>query len=207
MSDVTLSVIIPLYREGRHLAESLGVIRRHLDALNETYEFCLVDDGSDDDTWQVINTLSQSMPQLRAIRFSRNFGKEAALAAGLEISRGRAMIIMDGDLQHPPELIPRMVGLWTEGNEIVDAVKSERGRESALYKFLATAFNALMCRLSGFDLHGASDFKLLDRRAADAWLRLRENRTFYRGITEWIGFRHARLPFVVPSRADGKSAW
>jgi glycosyltransferase involved in cell wall biosynthesis len=204
----TLSLVIPLYCEGGHLRESVSEIHRNMESCGKSYEVVLVDDGSHDSTWDTITSLAGEYSSIRAFRFSRNFGKEAAMSAGIELARGRAVIVMDGDLQHPPELIPEMVRLWEEeGYHVVDTVKASRGSEALWYRLSARLFGACMSRMSGFDLSGASDFKLLDRRVVDAWLQMRETLTFYRGMTEWLGFRHARLPMHVAARRQGASSW
>ena len=152
-------------------------------------------------------SLKRTVPSVSS-RFHRNFGKEAAVFAGLEHCTGDAVVVMDGDLQHPPEVIGQMVKLWLEGGyEIVDAVKEYRGTESALYKAASLFFNSLMSGLTGFPMHNASDFKLLDRSAVDALLRCRERTRFFRGLTEWIGFRHTSLTFCVHERTAGKRSW
>lgn len=203
-----LSVVIPLNCEGSHLRASLTTVRRHLVGLNVPYELVLVDDGSTDDTWQVIRGLCRELPEVRALRLSRNFGKEAALSAGLEAARGDAVIVMDGDLQHPPDVIPEMVRLWSEeGIDVVDAVKQQRAAERLPRRCGSRLFSFLMRKLSGFDLSGASDFKLLDRKVVDAWLRMEERQLFYRGMIEWLGFSHARIPFEVDRRTGGTSGW
>lgn len=203
-----LSIVIPLNCEGSHLRASLATVRRHLQTVGLPYEFVLVDDGSTDGTWEVIRGLCDEFPQVRALRLSRNFGKEAALSAGLEAARGDAVIVIDGDLQHPPGLIPEMVRLWSEeGIDVVDAVKQQRAAELLPRRCGSRLFSFLMRKLSGFDLSGASDFKLLDRKVVDAWLRLEERQLFYRGMIEWLGFSHARIPFEVDQRTGGASRW
>jgi glycosyltransferase involved in cell wall biosynthesis len=147
-------------------------------------------------------------PDLRAIRLSRNFGKELALCAGLERARGNAVIVMDGDGQHPPSLLPLMIETWrTSGADIIEAVKRRRGRESLTSKFGALTFYVILNKLSGFDLKGASDFKLIDRRVLDTWLAMRERNVFFRGMTAWMGFRTIQIPFEVGPRRAGKSGW
>ncbi len=212
MSDVLqkphlLSVVVPLYREGLHLAASVRQIVQALDSLGMDYEVILVDDGSADDTWQVITDQSRCFPAIKGIRLSRNFGKEAALAAGLEQARGDAIVVMDGDLQHPPTLIPTMVQCWKGGAEVVEAVKQHRGSESLYSKLRAQIFYAIFTRLAGYDLRGASDFKLMDRRVLDAWRSMGERNLFFRGMNAWLGFRRVQLPFDVPTRAGGESSW
>lgn len=209
LSDLpTLSVVIPVYGEGPNLDRLLTELERQLTAIGERYELVFVDDGSTDDTWQVLTAARQRYPDLRALRLSRNFGKEAALCAGLEAARGQAVVVMDADLQHPPHMLPQMVRLWKVGDaDVVEAVKESRGRESLTNKVGARVFYTLISRLSGYNLEGASDFKLLDRRVVEAWQRLGERDVFFRGMTAWLGFRHAQLPFVVPERVGGSSRW
>lgn len=202
-----LSVVIPLYREGQHLAETLKETLASLGTLDMDYELILVDDGSPDDTWQVIADQSRRYLSVKGIRLSRNFGKEAALAAGLEQATGDAIVVMDGDLQHPPTLIPAMVKHWKEGAEVVEAVKQHRGTESHYSKLRAQLFYAIFTRLAGYDLRGASDFKLMDRRVLDAWRGMGERNLFFRGMNAWLGFRRVQLPFNVPARAGGESSW
>ncbi len=202
-----LSVIIPLYREGSHLADTLKEIILVLDTLDAGYEVVLVDDGSPDDTWQAIKTQSEHYPSVKGIRLSRNFGKESALAAGLEHASGNAVLVMDGDLQHPPALIPLMVKAWQEGADVVEAIKQHRGRESSYSKARAQIFYRIFTRLTGYDLHGASDFKLMDCRVLEAWRRMGERNLFFRGMNAWLGFKRIQIPFDVPERVDGESGW
>lgn len=202
-----LSVVVPLYREGLHLATTVRALVEVLGTLDLGYEVILVDDGSSDDTWTVIADQSRLLPCVTGIRLSRNFGKEAALAAGLEQARGDAIVVMDGDLQHPPTLIPRMVQCWRDGAEVVEAVKQHRGTESAYSRIRANIFYAIFSRLAGYDLRGASDFKLMDRRVLGAWRGMGERNLFFRGMSAWLGFKRAQLPFDVPDRVGGESNW
>jgi len=202
------SVVIPLYREGSILEKTIEKIHATLESLNEVFEIILVDDGSTDNTWSKIEHLSKRFIMVRAVRFSRNFGKESALCAGMEMSKGDAVIVMDGDLQHPPELIPEMVRLWRETQaDVIEALKENRGTESLTNKIGATLFYALLNTLSAYDLKGATDYKLMDRRVVDAWLKLGERSLFFRGMISWLGFRRVQIPFVVQNRPDGQSQW
>jgi len=209
MDDVSLiSVVIPLYNEGSHLRELLSDLKSALEQAGCRFEVVLVDDGSSDDTWTKIKDEARMYPDLRAIRLSRNFGKELALCAGLERARGNAVIVMDGDGQHPPSLLALMIETWrTSGADIIEAVKRRRGRESLTSKFGALTFYVILNKLSGFDLKGASDFKLIDRRVLDRWLTMRERNVFFRGMTAWMGFRTIQVPFEVGPRRAGKSGW
>ena len=207
MKPAIISVVIPIYNEGPFIEASIRSIQAILFNHNIAYQFVLIDDGSHDETWQVLQKLAHNLPGIKALKLSRNFGKEAALCAGLEAADGDASLVMDADLQHPPVLIPEMVRLWQEGYDVVEGVKSERGSESALYRLGARLFYNTFNRLSGFDLRAASDFKLMDRKVVDAWRRLPEKDTFFRGMSAWVGFNRYRLDFVVDKRIAGNSKW
>jgi dolichol-phosphate mannosyltransferase len=187
------------------IEESVPAVVELMSGTGRSFEIVCVDDGSTDDTPTILGAMFAADPRLVPVRFSRNFGKEAALAAGLEVARGRAVVILDADLQHPPGLIPEMLQRWDEGFEVVDAVKVERGRESWLYKAAAGAFNVLMGNAIGHDLRGSSDFKLLDRQVVDALLGCPERSRFFRGLVAWAGFRVAQVRFEVAERAGGRS--
>src|SRR5262249_54128647 len=151
-----------------------------------------------DETWPTLRRLAAAEPRVRAFRLSRQFGKEAALCAGLAEAHGRATVVMDSDLQHPPSLLPQMVRLWRdEGYDVVEAVKADRGCESRTSGIAAGLFYKVFHHLSGIPLEGASDFKLLDRKVLDAWGRMPERNLFFRGMSAWTGFRRARIPLVV----------
>jgi len=203
-----LSVVMPVFGEGVHLPAFLAAVRTSLDQCNLPYELVLVDDGSPDDTWQTITVEAKSCHALRGLRLSRNFGKESALCAGLEHARGDAVIVMDADGQHPPSLIPDMVRMWqSSGADIVEAVKRRRGRESLSSKIGAQLFYFILNKLSGFHFKGASDFKLMNRKAVDAWLKMHERNVFFRGMTVWMGFTTVQIPFEVVPRSAGRSTW
>ncbi|MDQ3257304.1 MAG: glycosyltransferase family 2 protein [Acidobacteriota bacterium] len=203
-----LSVVMPLYREGSHLRTVLAAVRDALATVNVRYEFVLVDDGSSDDTWAVITEEAKTCQMLRAARLSRNFGKESALCAGLELARGDAVVVMDGDGQHLPSLLPEMVRIWREtGADIVEATKVTRGPESPFDKLSAGLFYLIWNKLSGFELRGASDFKLMNRRTVNAWLQMEERNVFFRGMTAWLGFIRVQIPFEVQGRVGGQTEW
>lgn len=203
-----VSIVLPVYCESATIGSLLGDIRSKLSGLGIEYEFVLVDDGSTDSTWAEIEKLQKEYSMLRAARLSRNFGKDLALCAGLEMARGDAVVVMDGDGQHPPSLLPEMIRLWLDTDvEIVEGVKTHRGKETVFNKISAGIFYMMWNKLSGFELRGASDYKLLDRRAVDAYLRMNERHVFFRGMTAWLGFRTAQLPFEVAERTGGRSGW
>ena len=203
----TLSIVIPLYQEAGNFAETLQTIIYIIKSLQVTYEIILIDDGSTDHTWQVIVCQHQQNECVKGLRLSRNFGKESALAAGLEYANGQAIIVMDGDMQHPPSLIPAMYNFWREGLDIVEAVKQSRGKENVLSRIQAKLFYQVFSRMSGYDLQGASDFKLIDRRVLEAWSSMSERNLFFRGMNAWLGFKRVKIPFDVNDRVGGKSSW
>lgn len=201
-----LSVVIPLYCEALHIATLLSKVQDSLKFLNDTYEIILVDDGSPDNSWEIIKEETLKLPMIRALKLSRNFGKESAICAGLERASGKAVIVMDGDLQHPPELIPKMVALWQDGKaDIVDAIKVDRGDELYINKIGAGFFYAALKKFSGYDLTNLTDYKLMDAQVVAAWLKMGERNLFFRGMSAWIGFRHAQIPFEVQKRGSGRS--
>jgi glycosyltransferase involved in cell wall biosynthesis len=208
LSTSLISIVIPLYNEGSHLSALLSDLKTALQQTGCPFELILVDDGSPDDTWERIKDEARTLPSLRAVRLSRNFGKELALCAGLERARGDAVVVMDGDGQHPPSLLPVMVEKWrTSGADIVQAVKTKRGSESLTGKLGALLFYLFLNTLSGFELKGASDFKLMNRKVAVTWLAMRERNVFFRGMTAWMGFTTVQIPFEVVARRGGKSSW
>lgn len=203
-----LSVVIPAFNEASHLEASLHEIRRHAGGLDMSYELIVVDDGSHDATWSVLLRLAHAIPELRALSLARNFGKEAAIRAGLEIAAGHAVVVMDADLQHPPELLPEMVLLWrTQNFRVVSAVKHRRGDETLLNRLAAKSFYRVFSRLTGTALNASADYKLLDRVVVDDYLALPERSTFFRGLVPWLGHTEATVPFVVPERVGGQSKW
>ena len=204
----TLSIVSPVYCEGKFIAVFLDVLEKVLQELGDSYEIILVDDGSPDDSWEHLCHAAASRPAVRCLRLSRNFGKEAALAAGLDAACGDAVITLDSDLQHPPAFIPAMVAAWKDGAaDIVEARKERRQAESGLDRLLANSFYRIFCWISSFDLSGASDFKLLDRKVVEAWKSLPERKVFYRGMTHWLGFSRICLPFVPAPRESGGTKW
>lgn len=202
-----LSVILPAYNERENIALASRRVPAVLEAAGIPFELIFVCDGSTDGTWQAICEAAQADARVRGVCFSRNFGKEAALFAGLQEASGACCVTMDCDLQHPPEHIPEMYRLWQEGSEVVEAVKADRGREHPAYGFCARCFYNLISRASGIDMARSSDFKLLDRKVVDALLDMPERNTFYRALSSWVGFRTAQIPFEVQERTQGRSKW
>ena len=207
-NNPVLSIVIPLYCEGQNLKILLSQVYQILENLNISYEIILIDDCSIDNTWALIEEETRKYPTLQGLKLSKNFGKEAALCAGIEHSKGSAVLTLDGDLQHPPEIIPEMVRKWMESDaDIVEAVKESRGKESLVNKVGAVLFYTIMNKLSGYDLSNASDFKLMDRKVIDAWLKMGEQSMFYRGMSAWLGFKRVAIPFKVQERISGITGW
>lgn len=203
-----VSVVVPALNEEAGIAGALRQIRASTLETGLPLQIIAIDDGSTDGTWAALQSLAPEMPELHAIRLSRNFGKEAAIAAGLDAARGDATLVLDADLQHPPSLIPEMVRRWRdEGWDVVEAVKSYRGVESWWQRRVRRAFYEAAGALTGYRLQDASDFKLLDRRVVDAWRRFGERATFFRGLVAWLGFRRTQVPFDVAPRAAGDTRW
>lgn len=208
MNSYLISIVIPTYNEEQQIYGNVLAIHALLHKHGIHHEFVLVDDGSKDNTWGELKRVNHAIPSVHLVKLSRNFGKESALCAGLDAMRGNACIVMDSDLQHPPELIPEMVRLWREeGYEVVEGAKTARGNESRINKLGALFFYKLLQKTSGFDLNRASDFKLLDGKVVDAWKRMGERNTFFRAMSAWVGFKRIQVPFVVADRAGGNSKW
>lgn len=202
-----LSVVIPAYNERENIPAAAKEIGYVAGKLTDEYELIFVDDGSKDGSWDIICGLSEQDKHIRGLRFSRNFGKESAIFAGLKEAVGDAVAVIDCDLQHPPALLSRMYQKWQDGAEVVEAVKSSRGKENIFYKMFAGMFYHIMKKSSGIDLDRTSDYKLMDRKVVDALNELPERQTFFRALSGWVGFKSERVEFDVAPRNAGKSKW
>ena len=166
-----LSVVMPAHNEAAGIANSLDVLSNTLDSCGMEWEIIVIDDGSSDETFHELRELAQSVSHIKGIQLSRNFGKEAALLAGLRAANGCVVVTIDADLQHPPQLIPQMIDAWQNGAKVVDAVKSSRENDGAFARARARFFNAMLSKLGGINLQNASDYKLLDRTIVDTIAR------------------------------------
>jgi len=202
-----LSIVLPAYNEEQNIANTSKVLSELLEENGIDYELVFISDGSMDGTFREIQKAAQTNPRVKGAEFSRNFGKEAGIFAGLELTSGDAVIVMDCDLQHPPQMIPKMWRLWQEGAEIVEGIKSSRGRESIFYKLSAGLFYKIMSRLIKMDMSASSDFKLLDRKVVNVLLELPERNTFFRALSFWAGFNTVSLEYEVQERQFGTSKW
>ena len=204
----TITVVVPLHNEEGNLDVLAERLRAVLDHASEDYSILFVDDGSRDGTLAKLRRLAQVDPRIGAVALSRNFGKEAAIAAGLRHARGDAVILMDADLQHPPETIPQFLAAWRAGSEIVFGLRQDRVGESRSRTNLSKLFYRLFERVSDLQIpEGSTDFLLLDRKAVDAMNALGERSRFSKGLYSWIGFRSTYVAFAVGRRHRGQSHW
>jgi len=203
-----LSVVVPALNETDNLPVLHERLVRVLDELGASYEIIFVDDGSTDGTWDCIERLAEDDEAVSGIRFSRNFGHQSALMAGLDFARGDAIITMDADLQHPPEMIPVLVHKWQEGATIVNTVREYSEKTGFFKKLSANMFYWLINKLSDIKLvPNAADFRLMDRKAVDALSALNERTFFLRGLVQWIGFSHVEVPFEASDRYAGETKY
>ena len=202
-----LSVIIPAYNEEKLISKTASVIDGILCGANIDHELMFVNDGSRDGTWSEIEKQASIYNTVRGVCFSRNFGKESAIFAGIAQCRGDCAVVIDCDLQHPPEKIVEMYRLWEQGYEVVEGVKTDRGRESGFHRFAARSFYEIMSNAVGFDMSRASDFKLLDRKAINVLLNMNEKNAFFRALSSWIGFKSTQVEYEVRDREEGESKW
>ena len=202
-----LSVVIPAFNEQEMVPAAAGQIDGILSRAGIPHELIFIDDGSRDATWAEIRAESEHRDTVRGVHFSRNFRKEAAIFAGLQAADGDCVAVIDCDLQHPPEKLVEMYRLWEQGVEVVEGVKTDRGEESMAHGVAAKTFYRLISEATHIDMTRASDFKLLDRKAVNVLLSMREKRAFFRALSSWIGFRTAEVPYEVRERAAGESKW
>lgn len=204
----TLSIVVPVYNEEESIGPFIKAMHEALRSEPCEFELLFVNDGSTDGTLAALLTSSERLANVRIVNLSRNFGKEAAVSAGLEHSRGDAVIPIDVDLQDPPDLIPKLVQYWREGYDVVYAVRSDRKSDAALKRIPAAWFYRLFNRLAHIQIpENAGDFRLLDRRVVEVLRRLPERTRFMKGLFAWVGFRSMGVPYARRTRASGKSKW
>jgi dolichol-phosphate mannosyltransferase len=204
---MVLSVVSPIFNERDSVEELWRRLTLALAPLGD-YEIVLVDDGSTDGSWEVLRNLAARDERLRLLRLSRNFGHQVALTAGLDAARGEAVVLIDADLQDPPEVIPELVARWEEGFDVVYAVRERRDGESRLRLLAIGAFYRLFRRMAATDIPAdTGDFRLLSRRAVDSLARMPERARYLRGMTSWIGFRQIGVTYRRDSRFAGASKY
>jgi len=203
-----LSIVIPILNESQTLLLNLSEISKNVSRITSDFEIILVDDGSSDDSWTIISEMSRSDPRFSGIRFSRNYGKESAIFAGLERTNGNHILVMDSDLQHPPSAIPDMVKHYLENDlDVLDGVKRSRAKESTFYRIAAASFYNMFAKFCGMDLRRSSDFKILSRQVVNDLVRLNEYSLFFRGLSAWVGFKHGCYEFDVDDRKADVTKW
>ena len=202
-----LSIVIPAYNEEKMIWKTTEVVSGIMEREKIPFELVFVNDGSRDQTWEMIEKAAEKNTHVTGIRFSRNFGKESAIFAGLANAEGDCIAVMDCDLQHPPETLVEMYHLWEQGYEVVEGVKRSRGKESVLHRASAGMFYKIMSKAVQIDMSRASDFKLMDRKAVEALLSMPERNAFFRALSSWVGYRTTSVEFDVQERTEGESKW
>jgi len=206
--NVFISLVIPVFKEEDVIMLTLNEATRVLETITQDYEIVAVDDGSTDKTFTRVMEAHQANHRIKGLRFSRNFGKEAAMLAGMARARGKVVVTMDGDLQHPPGLIPEMVEKWRKGAQIVHGVKQTRQYGGLFHRTSARLFYGLFSKIAGFKIDNSSDFKLLDAQMASLLVRdFPEQQRFLRGLSCWVGYRQESVTFEVSERPVGESSW
>ena len=202
-----LSIILPSYNEEKMILTATERVGAIMKEAGIDYELLFVDDGSKDQTWAMIQQAAEQDEHVVGLHFSRNFGKEAAMFAGLEKARGDCCAVIDCDLQHPPEKLVEMYRLWEQGYEVIEGVKEDRGQESTFHRFAANSFYGLISKATGMDMSSSSDFKLLDRKVVDALNAMPERNVFFRALSYWVGYKQASVSYCVQERTAGESKW
>ena len=205
--DKMLSVVLPAYNEEQMIKKTAQVVGDLLEKEQIPYELVFVNDGSKDHTWEKILELKEERAHIKGVCFSRNFGKEGAVFAGIAQAEGDCIAVMDCDLQHPPETLIKMYRLWEDGYQVIEGVKASRGRERFIHKMFAKTFYSIISDATGIDMSRASDFKLMDRQAAEEFLKLPERNVFFRALSSWVGFKTTYVEFDVQEREAGESKW
>ena len=202
-----LSIVVPAYNEEAMIPQAAEALDIVLSSAGINYQILFVDDGSSDHTWNEIVTMAKTDARIMGIRFSRNFGKESAILAGLAKATGDVVAVMDCDLQHPPETLIEMYQKWKEGYQVIEGIKTTRGKESALHSKCARLFYHIMSKSTGYDMENTSDFKMLDRKAVDSILSMPERNMFFRAASSWVGYKTTSVEFEVQERVAGTSKW
>ncbi len=206
--EILLSIVVPAFNEEEVLPEFYRRITDMADGIDTAVELIFINDGSTDHTLGLLQELKAGDPRVAILDLSRNFGKEIAMTAGLDHAHGDAVVVIDADLQDPPELIPEMLRQWQQGYDVVYAKRTSRAGESAMKKFTAHVFYRLIRRISRVDIpQDTGDFRLLSRRAVDALVGLREQHRFMKGLFAWVGYPQKAILYERDARFDGETKW
>ena len=207
-NGIELSIVIPAYYEEGNLKYLYDEVVKSIDQIKINWELIIVDDGSTDKTWEEVSKLNKSDSRVKGIKFCRNFGHQYALFAGLNFASGEAVITMDADLQHPPEIIPKLLEEWKKGYKIVNTIRIDHETTKFSKRFTSKWFYKVFSYLSGVNLkNGMADFRLLDKRVVQEFLKLRESGIFLRGLVEWLGFTTTNVKFKSRERLHGKTKY
>lgn len=208
MAQPMYSIVAPVFNEAETLPHFYKCIVEVMEGLSDPFELILINDGSRDDSYRIMQELHSQDPRVRAIDFSRNFGHQIAISAGLDYARGQAVIILDSDLQDPPETIPTLIARWKDGAEVVYAQRSKRKGETQFKLLTAAAFYRLITRITSVNIpRNTGDFRLLDRRVVDALVKMREQHRFMRGLSAWVGFRQEAVLYERQERFAGETKY
>jgi len=203
-----ISIVVPVFNEESNLQELLRRVKETMGTIGIPYEIVFVDDGSHDRTVEIISEEMASNDMVRLVQFSRNFGHQVAVTAGLDFAQGDAVVVMDADMQDPPELIPEMISKWSDGYDVVYAVRNKRDHESWFMTSMRSVYYRLLKAVGDVDVPvDAGDFRLIDRQALTALNQLRENNRYVRGLCAWVGFRQVAVPYERPARFAGESKY
>lgn len=206
--EPAFSVIAPVFNEAETLPHFYQRVAAVMEGMGEPFEIVLVNDGSRDDSYFVMRGLHEQDSRVRVVNFSRNFGHQIAISAGLDFARGRAVIIIDSDLQDPPEVIPELIARWREGAEVVYAQRAKRSGETRFKLFTAAAFYRIIGRITSVSIpRDTGDFRLLDRTVVDAIVTMREHHRFMRGLSAWVGFRQEAVQYDRHERFAGSTKY
>lgn len=203
----TVSLIVPCYNEEKNIEPFYDAILNVFEELEEDFELLFVNDGSKDNTLAKIRELNSKDKRVKGVSFARNFGKEAGLFAGIRNVTGDCAVILDADLQHPPIVIKEMISKWKEGYEVVEGVKTDRGKESLIHKIFCKVFYGMISKAVGMDMKNSSDYKLLDIKVVAELAKLKERNTFFRALSFWVGFNKTTVYYEVAERNAGESKW
>lgn len=207
-AEPLIAIVAPFRDEAQCLPIFIESLRKNLESLTQDYEIILIDDGSVDNGWEILIENSTTDPRIKGIRFNRRFGKENAIRAGLAAVSAQTTIVMDADMQHPPDLIPEMFRIWnTEKVKVVDAVKKRSSGRNFFFKVSSSILYYVLNKQTGLSFENRSDFKLLDREVVDCINSLPERITFFRGIVSWLGYPTTEILFEVGNRISGKPSW
>lgn len=208
IEELTYSIVAPIYNEEETLPSFYQRVVAVMESLGQPFELILVNDGSRDGSYRIMQQLHRADPRVRALDFSRNFGHQIAISAGLDYAHGQAVIIIDSDLQDPPEVIPELIARWQDGAEVVYAQRAKRTGETQFKLLTATMFYRLIGRITSVSIpRDTGDFRLLDRRVVESLIRMREHHRFMRGLSAWVGFRQEAVPYVRQERYAGTTKY